>query len=97
MSLLTVNLDNDDAAQVRSLVQSLIGGMVGVGPVSVSLPESLPMNMERHQDHIELTWQGHIEADIPGPVNPDLIQIRAYEDEAFVDLRISDIRIGYGQ
>ena len=95
MALLTIELNDDMAAQVRSLVHQLQTGKVSLGPVSLLLDRLLEFDLTREDDHVKLSWDGKMELDGPMGADPDLMRVRLYEDHAEVDARISGVRINY--
>ncbi len=94
MSIVTVQLKDKIASAVRDSVQSLLGGTVDAGAVSISLPDSIMFKVERKPDHVSVEWDNNPEVELPG-IDPDLIRARLYQNEAEIDLVLSGIRITY--
>ena len=38
---------------------------------------------------------GTVEVNIPGPIDPDMLKVTAFEDHAMVDLRLTQLRVNY--
>ena len=89
-----INL-SEFAGSIRPVIRSILRGVIGNGKVAVNLPEEITFSVKRGDDCIELDWSGRIEADIPGPVDPDLISAKVYETHTDVSLRISSLRINH--
>ena len=95
MSPFTIDARDKTGPRFAELVRELISGTVAAGPVEINLPNDMAVIFSRESDHIELTWDEAPEVDLFGPIDPDIIRIRAYENEAFIDLRLTNVRIKY--
>jgi hypothetical protein len=94
VSLATITPKLEVQRAIRSIVESVIDGVIGVNDaIDINLPDPLTVTKTIHNDHLEVTWKGKIEANIPGPINPDIIRLKCWPTETRVYLRLDDIRI----
>jgi len=95
MSLLNFHLDPDLGATLSRIAALLNGDLSSVGPADVGLPEDFSFQGERREDHFLIEWSPPIEADIFGPIDPDLLRARVYRDRVILDLRLSSLTIHF--
>jgi hypothetical protein len=76
----------------RKLIAAIISGRVD----RVEFSPKLDFSLTHDGSQAVLTInKGVVEADLPGPLDPDILKITLLHDHAFVDLRITQLRIDY--
>ena len=76
----------------RKLIAAIISGRVDRVEFSPQLHFSL--THDGSQAVLTIT-DGVVESDLPGPIDPDILKVTLHHDHAFVDLRITQLRIDY--
>lgn len=91
MSIVALKIDDPNT---KEQIRSVVGKYLSNALPGISLPDELELKITRQSNHLAVDWTGHVEAVTPGP-DPDLMRARLYRTYAEIDLRLSNVRIGY--
>ena len=80
---------------IRPFVEQLLSRCFGNETAAVRLPEDFSPRLSWNDDSCLIEWSETVEADLPGPFDPDMLSIRVFSDHADVKLRLGNLRINY--
>jgi len=93
--LKSIQLDPKWGEALEKVAGLLNGDQTSIGPADVGLPGGIHFEGRREDDHFFLEWSPPIEADVFGPIDPDLLRARVYRDRILIDLRLTSIEIRF--